>query len=201
MSEKEKIPPHDRFKFNLIKFIMFFEDMFKEAKEENIIHEKISLFPLLKIAVKNAEASQIVKWFIEQTYDYWDKIYEKDQEYVEEISSKLFNMVQEGKLDSIKKNEKLKGAKNVLEKFSKSHIDNFKAVITGSYEDEEGDLVYIFDEQTKSDFWDYLQIFVKISINHIHSSRGLKENGKYKNKYFPEINISELNKKWKVNFI
>jgi len=194
----EKIPtPSERFKDNLLNFINFFEEMFKEAKEEEIISEKISLFPLVRVSVKKIDDRDIVKWFIEKTYKYWDKIYKKNNDYVEEISSKLFQMVQDGKLDEMKGNDDFRGADFIINKLSKGHIDNFKEVLTGKYncDDEE---IEIFDEDRKEEFWIYLKSFVKISINHIHITREMGEDGKYKTKFFPEINVKEEVERWGI---
>lgn len=200
-------PPSERFKTNLLIFVGFFKDMFDEAKEENLIQERISILPIVEIIIKRTSADEIVKWFISKTYEYWDKIFDKDEDYVEEISSKLFQMVQDGKLDEMKKSNELKGADEVLGNLSKGHIDNFKEVLTGSYRDSEtGEMVKIFDDERKSDLWVYLQAFVKISINHIHFTRQMGEDGKYKTKFFPtiggeKVSIKKLAAKWGVKLL
>ena len=197
-------PPSERFKTNLLVFVDFFKTMFDEAKDEKLIHERISLLPIVEIIIKRSDSGEINKWFIEKTYEYWDKIHEKDEDYVEEISSKLFQMVQDGKLDDIKKSEELKGADEVVGGLSKGHVDNFKKVLTGSYKDQEtGEMVRIFASDRKEELWAYLQAFVKISINHIHVTRQMGEDGKYKTKFFPEINgqkvsVKKLAAKWNV---
>ncbi len=201
----EGIPvPSERFKTNLLIFVGFFKDMFQEAKEENLIRERISVLPIVEIIINRTNADEIIKWFIERTYEYWDKIYEKDGDYVEEISTKLFQMVQEGKLDEMKKSDELKGADEVMGSLSKGHIDNFKEVMTGSYKDEEsGEMVKVFDDERKSELWQYLQAFVKISINHIHHTRQIGEDGKYKTKFFPtiggeKVSVKKLAARWGV---
>lgn len=204
----ESIPvPSERFKINLLVFVGFFKDMFQEAKEENLIQERISVLPIIEIIINRTDADEIVKWFIERTYEYWDKIYDKDGDYVEEISSKLFQMVQDGKLDELKSSEQLKGADEALGGLSKGHIDNFKEVMTGSYKDEEtGEMVKVFDDERKAELWQYLQAFVKISINHIHHTRQMGEDGKYRTKFFPTINgekvsVKKLAAKWGVKLV
>lgn len=203
----EVIPvPSERFKTNLLIFVGFFKDMFQEAKEENLIQERISVLPIIEIIIKRTDSDEIVKWFIEKTYKYWDKIYDKDEDYVEEISTKLFQMVQDGKLDDIKKSDdfNFKGADEVMGSLSKGHIDNFKTVMTESYKDgETGEMVKVFDDERKEELWQYLQSFVKISINHIHHTRQMGEDGKYKTKFFPTINgekvsVKKLTAKWGI---
>ena len=199
----KKPPPSGRFEINLLIFVDFFKTMFQEAKEENLIKERISLFPLVEILIKKANNDDIVKWFIERTYEYWDKIYEKDGDYVEEISSKLFQMVQDGKLEDIKDADDLKGAEGLMGNLSKGHIDNFKEVMTGVYKDEDGEEVKVFDYERKEELWVYLQSFVKISINHIHLTRQMGDDGKYKTKFFSKIDgekvsVKKLAEKWKV---
>jgi hypothetical protein len=200
----DSTPPSERFKTNLLIFVDFFKGMFQEAKEENLIQERISMLPIIEIIIKRTSSDDIVKWFIERTYKYWDKIYQKDGDYVEEISTKLFQMVQDGKLDDLKQSDQLQGADEMMGSLSKGHIDNFKEVLTGSYEDEEtGETVKVFDDERKEELWSYLQAFVKISINHIHFTRQMGENGKYKTKFFPtvdgeKVSVKKLAVKWGI---
>jgi translation initiation factor 2 beta subunit (eIF-2beta)/eIF-5 len=201
MSGNDASPtPSERFKNNLLVFLEFFEEMFDEAKEENIIVERFSLFIPAKVIISKTKGVSIVDVFIKRTNQFWDNIHDQDDEKIEEICTNLFQMVQNGNLEDMKQDEDLKGVGGIIGSLSKGHVENFKKVLTGKYQDD-GETISIFDEERRENLWQYLKSFVKISLCHIHETRKMGGDGKYKVKFFPDINVKSLAQKWNVKTI
>jgi len=169
-----KPTPVERVKSNLLEIIRLTRDIISYVSQNGY---KINIDPnLCNIAVKileNVQASKIVDGFIERSFNYWDKLKEKDEEFLLLNSNVLF-----GELDQ-----------NVISAFAsmmKAKDPNGKS--------------YVPDE-TKESVWKIIHAMIKGSIKYVHESRCAKEidgKMKYTVEFFPKIRISEQVKNWNI---
>jgi len=198
----QKIPSSpDRFKANLLTLAEIINEMFEESVEAGIIKDQFGLFFIVKTVISRSSGENMIKNFIKRTNEHWDKIREEDEEYFKSIGLNLFSMVEEKGLDKIKQeDEELKAGGTLVEKFSSSHIKNFKTILESSYNDG-GEEVEVFDKIRRKNVWKIMQSFVKISLVFIHENRKPDEEGRYTVEFFPDIPVKETAKSWGVKSI
>jgi hypothetical protein len=191
----ENISSVDKFKSNLVILIDIFTEMFDEGYEKNVIDSNFKLMSLLKIVISKTSGDRMLKNFIKKSHLYWDQILNKDIEYFKSMGLELFGVVKDKGLDEYTKDS----GDSFLEKLSGNHVELFKQLLEGEYE-ENGQTVSILDDERKADIWKILHSFVRISIVYIHQNRKYRD-GKYNVEFFPEIKVKSNIEKWNIRSI
>lgn len=200
MDTNNNVGPEERFKRNLLTLFDIVNDMFEEGIDNKVINNNINILPLIKLFIKKTPGDYMMKRFIRRTHDHWHKIKSEDEEYFKDIGLKLFQIIQDKGMDSFKKEEEEEGGSSgLMNSLSGDHFAVFKNLISGTYL-YEGEEIEIFDEERRSDIWQIMHSFVKISICYIHESRK-KIDGKYTVEFFPEISVKEKAEEWGVKTV
>jgi len=185
----------ERFKKNFITLVEICEEMVHEGDRYNVSGLTPTMFGILKIIVKNVNSVFLIERFIRKTNDHWDKIHIKDIDYFKTVAVDLFNIAESNGIGGvIDQNE------NLTSGLKLSHISMFKDLISGSYKDENGETIMIFDDERITDTWKIMHSFVKQSLFFIHTKRKMV-GGNYTVSYFSNINVKENAEKWKVRKI
>lgn len=187
------LPAEERFKRNFLTLVDICHEMVEEGSQNGVSTITPTMFNLVKIFITRLEGRFLLERFIRKTYDYWDKIYEKDLNYFKELGLNLFSMVGDKGLDNIVNRED----KSLTGGLSMDHISSFKNLLSSKYKDENGNDIEIFDDDKIEDTWKIMHGFVKQSIVYVHKQRQMV-NGKYTKEYFPNVDIKENGEKWKV---
>ena len=188
----------DQFKSNINTFVEDVEEMLEDAQEMKLVNGSglSTILIIIKGVISKADGSEVVKVFINRTYSHWDSIYNEDEDHVETILTDIFEMVQGGKLEDLKKDKDLSKASSLISRISSSHIETIKTLFTATYE-EDGETFRIFDDERKKNFWNLLKGFVRIALCHIHETRKMNE-GKYTVEFCKEIPVKDTCEKWGV---
>ena len=174
----------ERYKSNLLVLIDTVQEIYDEGCKHSIIDSnQNTLFFLMKTYIKACSSDLLINKFIKKTNEYWDKIYEKDINYFKDIGLNFLNVCDEKGIDHFKEGNN----STILQKLSKSHLDEFKNILSSSYKDNDGNDVELLDDEKKSDIWNIFHSFVKISICYLHE-----------NDVYTELNKKDLAKKWKI---
>ena len=185
----------ERFKANFVTLVEICEEMVQDGDRRNICGLTPTMFSILKILVKNVDSVFLIERFIRKTNEHWGKIHAKDIDYFKTVATDLFNIAEDKGLGDV-----IDQSENLTSGLKLSHISMFKDLISGSYKDENGETVMIFDDERVSDTWKIMHSFVKQSIFYIHTRRKMVEGG-YTVSYFSNINVKENAEKWKVRKI
>ena len=185
----------DKFKSNLLILIDIVTEMFDEGYNKKVISNDFKLMSILKIVISKTSGDKMLTNFIKKTHSYWDQIFEKDINYFKGLGLEIFGIVKDKGLEEYTKDS----GDSFLEKISGNHIELFKELLEGEYE-EKGEKISILDDERKGDIWKILHSFVRISIVYIHKERKY-QNGKYNAEFFPEIKIKSNVDKWNVRSI
>jgi hypothetical protein len=192
--------PEDRFKTNLLILFEIINDMYEDGINNEVIESRINVLPFIKLYIKRTSSDKLIKKFIKETYQFWDKIKLKNDIYFKEEGLKLFSTIEEKGIDSIKEDEEFKKDNNLTKSLSTDHVVIFKKLLEGSYvfEDENID---VFDDERKEDVWRVMHSFVKISISYIHETRKMvkdDERTSYRIPFMDEIHVVDMATEWKV---
>ena len=186
-------PTEERFKLNFVTLIEICEEMVQEGDEHKVCSLTPTMFSILKIIVKNINSKFLIERFIRKTYDYWDKIKDKDIDYFKNLGVELFNMAEDKGIDNMLDGED----KSIAGGLKFTHVSLFKDLLSASYIDSEGNTVQIFDDDRIADTWKIMHSFVKQSILYIHTNRRMVD-GNYTSDYFSNVNVKENAQKWRV---
>lgn len=186
----------ERFKRNFITLVDICHEMVEEGDERGVCSITPTMFNIFKIIISKLESKFLIERFIKKTYDYWDKIYEKDLEYFKDLGLNLFNMAGDKGIDNMVEGED----KSLMSGLNMDHVSSFKNLLSSTYTDDKGREVCIFDDERIDDTWKIMHSFVKQSITYIHTKREMKD-GVYTADYFSNVNIKENAEKWKVKNI
>jgi hypothetical protein len=174
-------PSEDRFGKNMDDLAKF---LVKEILETPRVKPHVKFPPaLILIGLKYIQKKgnkNLVEGFIKQTYKFWDKIHEKDRDYLVENASDFVG-------PSVPK-ERLRGIVTVF-----------------SQEGKDGQKI-ISDDDTESLFR-FLFALIRISILYIHETRqpviSKDEEGceikTYNHKEFEYVELNDVAKKWNVD--
>ena len=185
----------EKFRGNLLILIDIVSEMFEEGYENKVIDNDFKLMPILKIVIKKVPPDRLLKNFIKKSHPYWDQILKKDTGYFKNLGLELFSMVKDKGVEEYTKDTD----DGFLSKISGNHVDLFKELMEGEYE-EDGEKVQILDDERKEDIWKILHSFVKFSVIFIHQERKYSE-GKYHAEFFPEIKVKSNVEKWNIKSI
>ena len=154
----------ERFKANFITLVEICEEMVQEGDGRGICNLTPTMFSILKVIVKNVDSVFLIERFIRKTNEHWDKIHTKDIEYFKTVATDLFNIAEDKGLGGVINQEE-----SITSGLKMSHISMFKDLISGSYEDENGETILIFDDERVSDTWKIMHSFVKQSLLYVHT--------------------------------
>lgn len=185
----------EKFRGNLLILIDIVSEMFEEGYENKVIDNDFKLMPILKIVIKKVPGERLLKNFIKKSHPYWDQILNKDTEYFKNLGLELFGMVKDKGIEEYTKD----ADDGFLSKISGNHVDLFKELVEGEYE-QDGEKIPILDDERKEDIWKILQSFVKFSVIFIHQERKYQD-GKYQVEFFPEIKVKSNVEKWNIKSI
>ena len=191
----ENVSSIEKFRTNLMILIDIVSEMFEEGYENKVIKTDFKLMPILKIVIKKVPGERLLKNFIKKSNCYWDQILEKDTDYFKNLGLELFGMVKDKGIEEYTKDTD----DGFLNKISGNHVDLFKELMEGEYE-QDGEKVPILDDERREDIWKILHSFVRISVVYIHQERKFQD-GKYQVEFFPEIKVKENVFKWKIKSI
>jgi len=186
----------DKFKKNISTLFDEICEMFEEAKDNGIINTSSTMLNIFKLCISKTNGDKMIQKFIRRTNPFWEKIFEKDTEYFQKLALELFQDYEEKGLDHYKKEGE--DDTGILDKLGDSHIKNFKTVLAGSYTDDDGEEVKIFDPEREEDIWKIMHACVKISILYIHKHRVMNDKGQYTAECFPEIKVKSEAQRWGV---
>jgi len=190
------LPAEERFKRNFLTLVDICHEMVEEGSENGVSTITPTMFNLVKIFITRLEGKFLIERFIRKTYDYWDKIYDKDLDYFKELGLNLFSVADDKGLDNMVDGED----KSITGGLSLDHISSFKNLLSASYQDINGNQVEIFDDEKIEDTWKIMHGFVKQSILYVHNQREIVD-GQYTKEYFPNVNVKENGEKWKVKAV
>lgn len=190
------LPTEERFKRNFITLVDICHEMVEEGSDNGVSTITPTMFNLVKIFITRLEARFLIERFIRKTYDYWDKIHDKDLEYFKELGLNLFTMAGDKGLDNMVNGED----KSLTSGLNMDKISAFKSLLSAKYVDSDGKEIEIFDDDKVEDTWKIMHGFVKQSIMYIHNNRNMVD-GEYTKEYFSNVNIKENAEKWKVKTI
>lgn len=190
---------YERFKSNMLILFDIIYEMFEDAQEHKIVPAKLGILKILKICIKSSSGEKMIKNFIKRSHPFWDKIREKDIEYFKNMGLDLFKDFEEKGLDGVKNKEEFQDNTGFMKSLTGDHINTFKIILESSYE-YEGENFDIFDEERRSDVWQIMHSFVKISLVYIHESRKQVE-GRYTVEFFPEIKVKQNALDWGIKTI
>ena len=136
--------------------------------------------------VKFLDKKNIINGFIMRSYNYWEKIKDRDEDFLMTNCSVLFNELDE------------------------SYIEDFNRLF--SLKKDDGD--FVLPKETRDSLWDILVEMIKCCIKYIHNERGftvydppkyIKATDKYIHKgysksFFPEIKLSSEVVRFEVEF-
>lgn len=168
----------EKFQNNLLELI----DLVKETVSwlnQNGYETKVSPFTISlgKAFVSTWDPNETIHTFIERSYEHWDRVQHKEEEFLTSNAEILFSGV------------------------SKEHISSFTEIFRLK-ENVDGKEVSVIPPETKDSIWEILHAMIRISIRHIHLTRKpeLNDNSKmaYTVKYFPHISVRKNVEKWKV---
>ena len=191
----KSLSTEERFKTNFVTLVEICEEMVHDGDRHNVSGLTPTMFSILRILVKNVNPVFLIERFIRKTNDHWDKIHAEDIDYFKTVATDLFNIAENKGIGGV-----IDQSENLTSGLSLSHISMFKDLISGSYKDENGEMVMIFDDDRISDTWKIMHSFVKQSLLFIHTKRRMVD-GKYTISYFSNVNVKENAEKWKVRKI
>ena len=187
----------DKYKHNLITLVDIFSEMFSEGKQHGLVDSHTQLFTICKLVLGKSNPEKMISKFITKTYDYWDKILDKDLDYFKELGLNLFDVFENKGVEHFKDSDVKQVS--VLSSLKDSHVNEFREILSAEIEID-GEMKSILNEERITEIWQIFHSFVKLSIIHIHEKRK-KVDGKYTIEFFPEISVSKNAKKWNVKKI
>ena len=117
----------------------------------------------------------VMEQFIDKSHKYWIHIKKRDLDYL------------------------MKNFHEMMPIMPKEYSDDFHKLFTGT-NDKNKPLV---DEDDLEAFWEFIDTFVKLGINHIHVNRKpeyKEEVHNYTVTYFPDVKVGDMAKEFNVKF-
>jgi hypothetical protein len=165
---------------NLIVLIDYIIEIIKHIQARDIkIEASTGTLSAAKMYLSTCDSHSIVTGFIKRSYPYWDRVHNKDLDFLVNNSCVLFSEV------------------------GKEHIQAFTSIF--ALRDKKTNEL-VLDEKIYACIWEIVHEMVKSSILYIHEYRKPDPStGKYTVEYFPYnkdtnegIRVSVLVKKWNV---
>jgi len=133
---------------NVNDFIDYIEELYDDCSERGFHIVPRTLFDIGINVIMSYTPLDFLEAMIENSNEYWDEIYRKDEKFFDENIDRVFTGTG---IDS-------------------SNVGVFKSLMKA--EDENGNLV--IDKEKRDVIWKYMHSFVRLCINHIHERRGPK---------------------------
>lgn len=163
-----------KFKKNLIALLELFQEIIVYIKTEKPFYKldiEPNILSLAKFKLSSMDDLILIENFISKSYNYWDQIKEKDEEFLVQNSNVLFE-----------------GA-------PVEYINIFTEILT-KCDDNNTPLI---DNDIKDNIWEILNGLVINSIKHIHIQRKYNTTTKkYTVIYAKDIKLGEVSEKWNV---
>lgn len=169
MSEKN-------FRKNVEELIDLTVETLNWVKREGINHDiSVGKLTMGKLYMNTYDDHSLITGFIKRSKDHWEKIKNRDEEFLFNNSSVIFSEFEDENIEFFNKLFLMKNNKNE----------------------------FIIQKETKNAFWDILEDMVKNSIKYIHEFRGMEYNEEkkknvYKRNYFPDISIKKQVELWQI---
>jgi len=164
----------EKFKNNLLLLLDLINEIIDYGKSNGInIDIDNTVFIGSKFFINKSDKIFLIKNFISKSYEYWDSIKNKDEDFLKNNCNILFNELPE------------------------KYIDIFKNMF--EYKLEDGSL--LLDEDVKNNIWELIFALINNSINHIYQIREMSKDPvtlKYTKNYFPIIKIKNEKEKWNI---
>lgn len=173
------IPTSERFQKNVLDLLDIVMELNQIVYDNGYRYVEPALMEMAGPILKEIPHTHLIETFIDSTYNseikstYWDQIRLKSEVFFLENSDKIFSGLPLG------------------------NIKAFKALFTAK--DSEGEL--IISEEDRDCLWSYFSSLVKICINYIHEGREprLKDgNPRYGKNFYPDVELEQQAKLWKV---
>ncbi len=165
-------PPEERFKRRLIEFIEFTKSVIVEGNAAGI-QTPVSplIMDLSKAFIEKEDAGKIVTTFTIRSLKSWDKIKNRDVEYIKNAGSSVFEGVPEK---------------------SVSDFRNLHDVLRP-------DGTKLFNETIQEGIWDYFDSLVKLSVCYVHKERCPDPvTKKYTKNFFPDMKVKSEVERWGI---
>jgi hypothetical protein len=183
----------ERFKNNFMALVEICEELVQDGHENGVTTLTPVMFSVIRVLISKFSGEYLIERFISKTHNHWSEIKNKDFEYFKNLGGMLMNMATKDGIDSvIDKNDS-----TVISGLKIDHLSTFKDLLVSKYEDENGNMVSILDDDRISDTWRIMHSFVKQSVSYIHEKRCVVD-GEYTKDFFSEINIKECAKEWNL---
>jgi hypothetical protein len=162
----------DSFSANFEELLQIIGKLIAYAEKQNVPLRIASSTTLALVKVFIGDSLSLAENFVAKTYEYWDKIKDKDKSFLISNIDKIFSSIPS---DAISDVTTLMQVKNP------------------------GTKEYLFDSAMEADVWNYLQAMVVNCIKLVHYGREPCCNTKkYTVVYFPKIKLASLIKAWEV---
>jgi hypothetical protein len=165
-------PPEERFKRRLLEFIEFTKSVIVEGNAAGI-QTPVSplIMDLSKAFIEKEDAGKIVTTFTIRSLKSWDKIKNRDVEYIKNAGSNIFEGVPEKSVAEIK----------VLQDVLRP------------------DGTRLFNETVQEGIWGYFDSLVKLSVCYVHKERCPDPvTKKYTKNFFPDMKIKSEVERWGI---
>jgi len=165
-------PPEERFKRRLLEFIEFTKSVIVEGNAAGI-QTPVSplIMDLSKAFIEKEDAGKIVTTFTIRSLKSWDKIKNRDVEYIKNAGSNIFEGVPEKSVADMKL------LHDVLRP----------------------DGTRLFNETVQEGIWGYFDSLVKLSVCYVHKERCPDPvTKKYTKNFFPDMKIKSEVERWGI---
>jgi hypothetical protein len=164
-------PPEERFKQRLLEFIEFTKNVIIEG---NNLGVKTPVSPLImdlsKAFIEKEDAGKIVTTFTIRSLKSWDKIKNRDVEYI-------------------------KNSGSVFEGCPPKTVEDMKLL----HDVLRPDGTKLFNETIQEGIWDYFDSLVKLSVCYVHKERCPDPvTKKYTKNFFPDMKVKSEVERWGI---
>ena len=170
----------DRFFSNMMDFTNYLLDLVERINKNGHDQIRPSDIQIGSVILENFDRKELIEKFIAKSHMYWDKFFEKEDEYMISNAGVIFSTLPD------------------------KYVSIFKEIFTLA--DREGRL--IVDQDDRDIIWAFLHPFIKISINYIHNKqepytntdgkRRYKERFTIRDEPVPDLNVSLHARKWGI---
>jgi len=165
-------PPEERFKRRLIEFIDFTKSVIVEGNSMGI-QTPVSplIMDLSKAFIEKEDAGKIVTTFTIRSLKSWDKIKNRDVEYIKNSGSSVF------------------------EGCPPKAVEDMKLL----HDILRPDGTKLFNDTVQAGIWDYFDSLVKLSVCYVHKERHPDPvTKKYTKNFFPDMKIKSEVERWGI---
>lgn len=175
-----KVPPEeDRFYQNTMALSDYMRELAEICWEAGCKKVNPQMIGIAKVYLSGLNKIELIDTYIKHANSFWEQIRNREEVFFLENAHAIFQKLP----------------------VKSDNINAFKVFMTAK--DSNGDP--IIEEEDKDVIWDYFSAMTKIAIKYIHRQRRPKRIQKpegykvvYTNKFFPEIDVRSLSRKWNI---